>query len=73
MAELGIQPHIIEAVLNHVSGHKAGVAGIYNRSSYEREVRNALALWAEHIISITTGEQRKVISFPHEQGSEPAA
>jgi hypothetical protein len=36
-------------------------------------VRNALALWAEHIIGITTGEQRKVISFPHERGSEPAA
>jgi integrase len=28
MAEAGIQPHIIEAVLNHVSGHKAGVAGV---------------------------------------------
>jgi len=68
MANIGVQPHIIEATLNHVSGHKAGVAGIYNRSSYEREVRNALALWAEHIISITTGEQRKVISFPHERG-----
>jgi integrase len=36
MADIGIQSHIIEATLNHVSGHKAGVAGIYNRSSYER-------------------------------------
>ena len=34
MANIGIQPHIIEAVLNHVSGHKAGVAGIYNRATY---------------------------------------
>src|SRR5262245_8013709 len=34
MADLGVQPHIIEAVLNHISGHKAGVAGIYNRSAY---------------------------------------
>ena len=34
MADIGIAPHIIEAVLNHVSGHKGGVAGIYNRSSY---------------------------------------
>jgi integrase len=25
MAELGVQPHIIEEILNHVSGHKAGV------------------------------------------------
>jgi hypothetical protein len=30
--EVGVQPHIIEATLNHVSGHKAGVAGIYNRA-----------------------------------------
>ena len=36
MADLGIQPHVIEAVLNHVSGHKAGVAGIYNRSTYAK-------------------------------------
>src|SRR5262249_15591674 len=27
MADIGVQPHVIEAVLNHVSGHKAGVAG----------------------------------------------
>jgi integrase len=32
MADIGVQPHIIEAVLNHQSGHKAGIAGIYNRS-----------------------------------------
>ena len=39
MADIGVQPHIIEQALNHISGHKGGVAGIYNRSSYEREVR----------------------------------
>ena len=33
MADIGIAPHIIEAVLNHVSGHKGGVAGIYNRQA----------------------------------------
>src|SRR5262249_29148016 len=46
MAELGVQPHIIEAVLNHISGHKAGVAGIYNRAQYAPEKRQALDLWA---------------------------
>ncbi|MGB6288213.1 MAG: tyrosine-type recombinase/integrase [Xanthobacteraceae bacterium] len=62
MGQLGIaHPHIIEAVLNHVSGHKAGVAGIYNRSSYEREVRNALAAWADHIRAITTGSERRIV------------
>jgi integrase len=49
MADLGVQPHIIEAVLNHVSGHKAGVAGIYNRSTYDKEKRDALNIWAEHL------------------------
>jgi integrase len=61
MADIGIQPHIIEAVLNHVSGHKAGVAGVYNRSSYQREVKNALAIWADHVASIVGGEERKII------------
>jgi integrase len=49
MADIGVQPHIIEAALNHVSGHKAGVAGIYNRSTYATEKRAALDLWGNHI------------------------
>jgi integrase len=53
MAELGVLPHIIEAVLNHVSGHRAGVAGVYNRARYEGEVRDALEHWARHIAAIT--------------------
>jgi integrase len=52
MAEIGILPHVIEAALNHISGHKSGVAGVYNHARYEREVRAALDLWAEHVISL---------------------
>jgi len=61
MANIGVQPHIIEAVLNHVSGHKVGVAGIYNRSSYEREVKAALAMWAEHVRALTEGGEKKIV------------
>jgi integrase len=53
MAELRVQPNIIEAVLNHVSGHKAGVAGIYNRARYEADMRDALQRWADHIDRLT--------------------
>ncbi len=34
MAILKVQPHIIEAVLNHKSGIVSGVASIYNRHAY---------------------------------------
>lgn len=56
MADLGVQPHVVEAVLNHVSGHKAGVAGVYNRAAYRDEKRAALTLWAEHVAKITGAE-----------------
>ena len=61
MAEIGIAPHVIEAVLNHVSGHKGGIAGIYNKATYEREMRSALALWADHVRSLVEGGPPKVV------------
>ena len=63
MAELGVQPHIIEAVLNHISGHKRGVAGIYNRATYDKEKREALNLWAEHVTAQVEGRKAKVLSL----------
>jgi integrase len=64
MADLGIQPHVIEQILNHQSGHRRGVAGIYNRSSYEREVKAALALWADHVRSLVNGGEHKIVALP---------
>jgi integrase len=52
MADLGVLPHIVEAVLNHVSGHKSGVAGIYNRARYADEVRDALERWSVHVAAL---------------------
>jgi integrase len=61
MGKLGVAPHIAELVLNH---RKGGVEGIYDRHKYEREITAALALWADHVRSITEGGERKVIAFP---------
>src|SRR5262245_18884742 len=66
MANINVLPHIIEQILNHQSGHKSGPAGIYNKSSYEREVRNALALWEDHVRTLVAGGERKVVPYaPH--------
>jgi integrase len=62
-AEIGIQPHIIEAVLNHVSGHKSGVAGVYNRAAYEAEKATALSRWAEHVAAIIEDRDSNVMSL----------
>jgi len=65
MAEHGnVEPHIIEAVLNHYSGHKSGVAGVYNRARYSKQIRIALGLWDDHVRTLIQGGQRKVLSFP---------
>jgi integrase len=61
MAESGIAPHIVEAVLNHVSGHKAGIAGVYNRASYDREKRVALDRWADHVMAAVEGRNTNVL------------
>lgn len=50
--EADIQPHIVEALLAHVSGHKGGVAGVYNKASYRDQKRQALELWASMIEKI---------------------
>ena len=63
MADLGVQPHIIETLLNHCSGHKSGVAGTYNRSIYQNEVRAALALWADHVAALVSGKPRKIAAL----------
>jgi hypothetical protein len=49
---LGVAPHVIEATLNHVSGTRGGIAGVYNHAEYLPERREALTLWANHVRSL---------------------
>jgi integrase len=55
LGDIGTLPHVVEAILNHISGSKAGVAGIYNRASYAAEKRVALDLWAAHLLTLVEG------------------
>jgi integrase len=60
LGDIGVLPHVVEAVLNHVSGHKAGVAGVYNKATYLPEKREALRLWADHLEAVVKGEASNV-------------
>ncbi len=58
MNELGIEPHIVEAIL----GHKVrGVAGVYNRAKYETLKRAALEAWGAHVMALIEGNKRGVV------------
>jgi integrase len=61
MGEIGVEPHIIEAILNHRSGFRRGVAGTYNRASYDRAMKAALARWAEHVLDIVEERETKIV------------
>jgi integrase len=66
LAELGAMPHIIETAINHASGHKGGVAGIYNKARYWTQLRTMMDMWDRHIRSLIEGgdERGKVVTFP---------
>jgi integrase len=55
MADLGVQPHIIERVLNHASGIVSGVSATYNRATYQKEMLEALTKWEDYIVKLSTG------------------
>jgi hypothetical protein len=60
MAELGIEPHVVEDVLNHIRGAKAGVAGTYNRAAFAPEKKAALDRGAAYIEGLVCGRDANV-------------
>jgi integrase len=65
LCDIGVEPHVVEQILNHQSGTRRGISGsggVYNKSKYPRAVENAVAAWDRHLRALTEGrEQRKVI------------
>jgi len=54
MARLGVQPYVIEKILNHVTGQISGIAATYNRYGYNDEKRDALEKWSHHCMNAVT-------------------
>ena len=55
LQRLGVRLEVIEAVLGHVSGSRAGIVGVYQRHRFEAEAREALAAWAAHLQRLLDG------------------
>jgi len=60
LAELGISFEVAERVLNHAM---PGLQAVYNRHTYITEKRNALALWAEHVLSLAERREARVVAL----------
>ena len=54
-ARLGAPIHVVEKLLNHVSGSLAGVAGVYNRYNYLDEMTNACSQYEEWLQKLISG------------------
>ena len=61
MAELGVSPHTISMILNHVSARQGTITSkVYVQYSYDREKRDALEAWSARIEAIISAERRRV-------------
>jgi integrase len=63
MARLNFPPHVVDKVLNHVSGTIQGVAAIYNRFEYLDERRATLDAWAQYIDSLLVPASTNIVAF----------
>lgn len=62
----GCRRPVVEVILAHAGGHKAGVAGVYNKALYLDERRRALERWADHLHELVTGEVKaaQIVRLP---------
>ncbi|MGD9671831.1 MAG: tyrosine-type recombinase/integrase [Hyphomicrobiaceae bacterium] len=64
LADAGFPPHVIERLQNHKQGEIKGVAAIYNRAKYLKEMRAAVDAWAEHIDKLSRPAPVETIEPP---------
>jgi integrase len=65
LQRLGVRLEVTEAVLNHISGSRGGIAGVYQRHDWAEEKRAALAAWGERLQAIVKSRPAadKVVRF----------
>lgn len=61
---LGVKLEVTESLLNHVSGTRSGIIGVYQTYKYEAEKRDAMAAWGRHIASVVSNTRAKSNVIP---------
>jgi integrase len=56
MARLGVELHVIERCLNHVSGSFGGIVAVYQKHRFEDGMRRAMDIWAGHVATFVSGD-----------------
>lgn len=57
LQRLGVRLEVTEAVLNHVSGSRGGIVGVYQRHDWAAEKRAALDAWGEHVKALAEARE----------------
>ena len=77
LQKLGVRLEVTETVLNHISGSRAGITGIYQRHKFEGEAKTAMELWARRLAEIVEGRpadaNANVLPMPLRQGGGAGA
>jgi integrase len=53
LQRLGVRLEVTEAILNHISGSRGGIAGVYQRHDWAAEKRAALDAWAAQMVGLS--------------------
>lgn len=54
--KLRVELQVVEEILNHKAGTRAGIVGVYQTYKFESERREAILLWGERLQNIIDGE-----------------
>jgi integrase len=59
LQQLNVRLEVTEAILNHVSGSRAGIVGVYQRHDWADEKREALNKWAQAVVRIVSEKPQR--------------
>jgi integrase len=63
LQRLGTRLEVTESVLNHISGSRAGIVGIYQRHEWTQEKKAALDAWARYVMALVEGKPANVVEL----------